>query len=183
MSPRSLRERPVDLFFVAVCLLFASTSFFVDAATLLATWVTGNPHAWPLAPVNIALYAAADPLLVEEPVFLRVAMALSGFVWGPLYLYMAWGFYTARHAIRAPSLAYGAALTGIMLLIVAEELFSEVDGWRSPNPALFLAFNLPYFLFPLAVMVRMWRPFPFGVPPELEGLSPAARRALGLREG
>ena len=167
MSGLPIRRRRGDWFFVVVCVLFACTSLLVDAPTLLFTWVTGDPTAWPLSPAAIPSYAAIDPLLMADPVFLRVAVALSGFVWGPLTLYLARGFYRGDNGIRTAGIAYGAALSAVMLLVLAEELFSEVEGWRTPSPVVYMAYNLPYFLFPLAVLVRLWRPFPFGMPTEL----------------
>jgi hypothetical protein len=32
---------------------------------------------------------------------------------------------------------------------------------RTPNPAVFLAFNLPYILVPLLLLIRMRSPLPF----------------------
>ncbi|MEV4416690.1 hypothetical protein [Catellatospora sp. NPDC049609] len=33
--------------------------------------------------------------------------------------------------------------------------------WQTPNPVKFLAFNLPYVLLPLLLLVRMRKPEPF----------------------
>jgi hypothetical protein len=49
-----------------------------------------------------------------------------------------------------------------MLMIIAEELWSPVPGWRTPRPGKFLALNLPYLVFPVLLAIRMWHPFPFG---------------------
>ncbi len=175
-----MSARPWDWLFIVVSVTFASTSFLFDAMTLIVAWVTGDPLAWPLSPAGIPDYASIDPLLFANPAFLHVAVMVSGFVWGPLYVLLARGFYRRDNAIRVPGLMYGAALTLAMSMVFAEELFSNVAGWRTPNVPLYLLYNLAYFLFPLAVMWRLRRPFPFGVPTALQGLPPEAAKALGI---
>jgi|GEM_PF-2264341 len=175
-----ITARRSDWAYIVICGAFACTSLLFDAMTLLVGWLSGDPLAWPLAPGGLEMYAAVDPLLVADPVFMQVGVALSGFVWGPLYIYLARGFYRGDNRIRVPGLMYGATLTGIMLMIVAEELVSNVPGWQTPEPGLFIAYNIPYLLFPIAVMARLRSPMPFGVPPVLQSLPDDAARALGL---
>jgi hypothetical protein len=154
MYTQSLSERKADWFFVVAFTAFALTSFIVDLPSLLGfEWVEHQ-----LA----ASYADADPLFVDPPPFLRVAAGVSAVVWGPLYVYLVWGFLRGRNEIRVPALMYAAALTLAMLMIIAEELFSTVPGWRTPRPGKFLALNLPYLLVPMLLAFRMRHPFPFG---------------------
>jgi len=154
MRTRSLSERKGDWFFVLVFLAFALTSFAVDVPMLFGIGSVKDRLA--------ASYADADPLFLSPPPFLHVAMAVSGLVWGPLYLYFVWGFLRGRNEIRVPALMYAGALTLAMLMIIAEELWSPVPGWRTPRPGKFLALNLPYLVVPVLLAVRMRHPFPFG---------------------
>lgn len=160
MSP--LRERPWDGVFIVCCSIFACTSLLFDAMPLLVGALSGDALDWPLAPAGLQTYVAMDPLLVADPVFLRVGVAWSAFVWGPIYAYLARGFYRGDPGIRIPGLMYGAGMIVSMSMVIGEELFSTVPGWRTPSPGLFLAVNLPYPLLALAVILRLRRPSPFG---------------------
>ena len=51
-----------------------------------------------------------------------------------------------------------ATITGIIVFGV--EFWGEA-AFRTHNPAKFLAFNLPYVLVPLLLLVRMRKPVPF----------------------
>jgi hypothetical protein len=154
MHTRPLSERKGDWFFVLAFLAFLLTSFAVDLPILLGIDAIERELA--------ATYAGADPLFLVRPPFLLVALAVSALVWGPLYLYLIWGFLRGRNEIRVPALMYSAALTLAMLMIIAEELWSSVPGWRTPEPAKFLALNLPYLVVPVILAIRMRHPFPFG---------------------
>ena len=149
-----LSERRADWFFVVVFSVFALTSFGVDLPILLGIDQVREPLA--------ASYAEIDPLFFAPPPFLFVALAVSAVVWGPLYVYLVWGFVRGRNEIRVPALMYSAALGLAMVMIIAEELWSPVPGWASPQPAQFLALNLPYLVVPLLLALRMRHPFPFG---------------------
>ena len=152
--PTPLRDRPGDWFFVAVFVVFAATSVVID---------TMPTFGWTAVKDAIALtYADCDPLFVLMPPFLRVAATVSGFVWGPLYLYFIWGFVRGRNGIRFAAIFYSGALTLAMAMIFAEELWSPVAGWASPQPAKFIAYNAPYLIVPILLGWRMRSPFPFG---------------------
>jgi len=47
-----------------------------------------------------------------------------------------------------------------MLPTLGVEFFGEPE-WVTPNPVKFLAFNLPYVLIPILLLIRMRRPLPF----------------------
>ena len=153
------------VFFVIAFSLFAITSFTVDAMSVLyqSFPVQGS---WFASDLLLEYYADADPLFIQSPPFLEVATFVSGFVFGPLYLYFVWGFVRGRNQIRIPALMYASALTLAMLMIFAEEFASSVPGWITPKPGKFLAFNLPYLIMPIALALRMRKPFPFDRPTE-----------------
>jgi hypothetical protein len=167
--------------FVFACVLLALLSLLFDALPLIALWVTGDAASWPLSPKNFSLYADVDPLLVAEPPFLVLSIAIHGFIWTPLYIYLARGFWRGDNRIRTPGLIYGSSLTTAMAMIFAEALASRVPHWASPDPALFVALNIAYVLFPIVLMLRLRRPFPFGLPPVLAELPATARQVLDGR--
>ena len=51
-----------------------------------------------------------------------------------------------------------ASITGIIVFGV--EFFGEPE-LQTQNPAKFLAFNLPYVIVPLLLLIRMRKPMPF----------------------
>ena len=157
----SLQHRKVDLFFFVVCCTFAVTSLSFDMVSVVHPVLERGgwypPEEWLLD-----LYADCDPLLADAPPFLRVAMFLSACVYGPLYVWFAWGFYTANPSIRIPVLMYASAITTATLMVMAEVLFSEVPGWATPMPEKYLAITVPYVMIPLAMAARMARADPFG---------------------
>ena len=161
MAYSSLRSRPLDWFFILAFSVFAFTSLFVEAIGLLYESFPAR-GSWVLSELLLENYADVDPLFVRNPPFLRVAVLVSAFVWGPLYLYLVWGFVRGRNQIRVPALMYSSALTLAMLMIFAEELASPVPGWATPKPGKFLAFNLPYLIVPILLAIRMRNPNPFG---------------------
>lgn len=165
MHTTPIHTRPLDWLFVVVCSTFACTSLLFDVIPTLAGLIFGDPKIWPLAPAGLELYAAIDPLLVADPVFFRVAVAWSGFVWGPVYVYMAWAFHRGDPRVRIVGLMYAAGMSVAMSMIFAEELLSSVPAWRTPEPLRFAAYNLAYLLFPVAVFARLRKPLPFGPPP------------------
>jgi len=155
-----LRKRPVDLFFAIVFLLFAVTSAISDAIPTLG--IAMDPHsANALARANYWYAVSADPLFMHPPVWMRIVTGLSAFVYGPFYLLLVYCLVKGKNWIQLPSVIYATmivALTGIVVFGV--EFFGE-PAFRTPDPVKFLAFNLPYVLIPLLLLIRMRKPNPF----------------------
>src|SRR5262245_41171934 len=102
-----------------------------------------------------------DPLFMNPPAWMRIVTGLSAFVYMPFYVVLVYALIRGRNWIQLPAVMYAtmiSTLTGIVVFGV--EFFGE-SQWRTPNPAKFLAFNLPYVLIPLLLLVRMRRPDPF----------------------
>ena len=92
---------------------------------------------------------------------MQFVAGLSGFVYGPFYLLLVYALIKGKNWIRLPAVMYATAisvLTGIVVFGV--EFFGE-PAWRCQNPAKFLAFNLPYVIVPILLLVRMRKPLPF----------------------
>jgi hypothetical protein len=155
-----LRHRPVDLFFAIVFLLFAVTSAISDAIPTLG--IAMDPHsANALARANYWYAVSADPLFMHPPVWMRIVTGLSAFVYGPFYLLLVYCLVKGKNWIQLPSVIYATmivTLTGIVVFGV--EFFGE-PTFRTPDPVKFLAFNLPYVLIPLLLLIRMRKPNPF----------------------
>jgi EXPERA (EXPanded EBP superfamily) len=63
--------------------------------------------------------------------------------------------------IQLPAVIYATMIVGITAVIVfGVEFFGEPE-FQTQNPLKFLAFNLPYVLIPLLLLIRMRKPLPF----------------------
>ncbi len=119
-------------------------------------------------------YGTADPMFMDPPAFFLVAILWSGFVSTPVCAYLAWGVLRGRNKIRGPVFAWVPATLLVTLMVLAEELFSTVPAWRSPDPLRVVGMSLPWLVVPLLVAWRVRAPFPFG------GGLPQAERLLRL---
>jgi hypothetical protein len=155
-----LRQRPIDIVFIVVFSWMIISCFISD---LLPT--VGVDFSQPSDNffVNSNYWYAhdADPLFMHPPTWMRIVTGLSAFVYLPFYLVLVYSLLTGRNWIQLPSVIYASvivALTGVVVFGV--EFFGEA-ALRTHNPAKFLAFNLPYVLVPLVLLIRMRRPQPF----------------------
>jgi peptidoglycan/LPS O-acetylase OafA/YrhL len=156
----SLRLRPVDVFFVVIFSAFTITSLISD---LLPTIGVDISHPSSNFFVNSNWWYAhdTDPLFMTPPVWMRIVTGLSAFVYMPFYVLLVLALIKGWNWIQLPAVIYAAiiaAITGI--LVFGVEFFGEPQ-WVTPNPAKFLAFNLPYVLVPILLLIRMRGPRPF----------------------
>jgi hypothetical protein len=155
-----LRRRGFDfVFIVFFCWAFVTCIISDAIPTLGIVQSADSPNI--LAQWNYAYASVNDPLFLNPPVWMRFVTGLSAFVYAPFYVVLVYALITARNWIQLPSVIYAtmiASITGIVVFGV--EFFGEPE-WRTPNPLGFLAFNLPYVLIPLLLLIRMRKPMPF----------------------
>jgi hypothetical protein len=177
MKGTPLSERRGDWFFVVAFSFFIVTSIVTDSVNGLNGSLDPNsPY-----PVERFIYDAyarvADPLLILNPPQVRVSAWISAFVWLPVYALFVLAFIKGWNRIRPLGLVYGGALTHGMITYMSQGLFGSmaIDGWANPalcpgcvqpNTWYYLAANSPYLIVPALMIVRMWRPQPFGVTAE-----------------
>ena len=156
----SLPERPVDIFFMVIFSLFIVTSCIADMIPALG--IDFNQPS-PNIIVNANYWYAhdADPLFQNPPVWMRIVTGLSAFVYMPFYIILVISLARGWNRIQLPSVIYATMIAGITGIIVFGVEFFGESQWRTPNPAKFLSFNLPYVLIPLLLLVRMRKPLPF----------------------
>ncbi|MDP1827175.1 MAG: emopamil-binding family protein [Archangium sp.] len=155
-----LAERRIDVFFAVIFVVFALTSGISDAVPTLGIEMSpDSPN--PLARANYWYAIDADPLFMHPPVWMRFVTGLSTFVYGPFYLLLAWALVKGKNWIQLPSVIYATMISSITGVIVFGVEFFGEPGLRTQNPVKFLAFNLPYVVLPILLLVRMRKPLPF----------------------
>jgi hypothetical protein len=149
---------PLDRIFIVAFSIFAFTSLVlqqwivwgVDLRT--ATDPFGRAWHW---------YAETfDPLLLDRLLSIRVMFGIDAFVFGTFYLVLVYAFVRRRNWIRLPALLYGSAMIYSVLVYNLMEAFSERA--TETNLPMVLLIGAPYTIIPLLLIVRMWRPDPFG---------------------
>jgi emopamil binding protein len=155
-----LRERRVDIFFAAVFAAFTVTSLISDLLPTIGVDFS-RPSGNFFAQSNYWYAHDADPLFMHPPVWMRIVTGLSAFVYMPFYVVLVVALIRGLNRIQLPAVIYATMISTITGIIVfGVEFFGEAP-LRTQNPGKFLAFNLPYVLIPLLLLVRMRKPMPF----------------------
>lgn len=167
---RPLKQRKGDYFFIIAFSFFTLTSIVTDSVNGLNGQLDPNSTYVVERFIYESYAAKADPLLIVNPPQVRVSAWISAFVWLPLYVFFILGFIRGWNSIRVPGLIYGGALTHGMITYMAEGMFGwwATEGWsqlpetQQPDTLYYFFTNLPYLLVPLLMIIRMWKPAPFG---------------------
>ena len=155
-----LRQRPIDIFFIAIFSVFIVTCIISDSVEGLGLDQVANSTNI-LVQWNYWYASNFDPLYQSHPVWLRFISGTSAFIYVGFYVILIISLARGWNRIQLPSVIYATmiiSLTGIPIMGV--EFFGSATE-RTPNPAVFLAFNLPYILVPLLLLIRMRSPLPF----------------------
>lgn len=135
---------------VVVTLLgFAATSFLFDRAAAMDLVAPDS-----VDPFGRALWAYGrrfDPLVAENPLFLRVMSGISAFVFGPFYLWAARALWRGDARLVAAAPWYAAAMVYSMVVHVIVELRHDVPP---PSVLAMLLIYVPYVALPLALPWR-----------------------------
>jgi hypothetical protein len=77
----------------------------------------------------------------------------------PFYIVAIYAYIKGKEWIRIPSIIYASVLLTVVLVILGE----EIGGTHAtPHLPIVLLANLPWLLFPIYIIYRMWRyPEPF----------------------
>jgi hypothetical protein len=150
-----LAERPRDRTFILAFLVFACTSVFVDRLAALDVDVCAEQRMWGA----LCWYGREiDPLYLDNPQWLRVMSGISAWIFGPLYLLLAWAFWRGVESARAPARAWAVAILYSMVVHLWLEFFGEHPPGR---PLVLVLVYLPYALVPALVLARLRSPHPF----------------------
>jgi hypothetical protein len=100
-----------------------------------------------------------DPVLMARPAWWKTTIWIDSLFFGPFYIVAIYAYIKGKEWIRIPSIIYGSTLVTIVLIILSEERYGV---HATPQFPIVLLFNLPWLLFPIYVIIRMWRaPHPF----------------------
>src|SRR5260370_1798851 len=155
-----LRGRPADIFFVVIFSAFTITSLISDLLQAIGIDIS-HPSSNFFMNANWWYAHDTDPLFMTPPVWMRIVTGLSAFAYMPFYVLLVLALVRGWNWIQLTAVIYAttiAAITGIVVFGV--EFFGE-PPWVTTNPAKFLAFNLPYVLVPILLLIRMRKPLPF----------------------
>lgn len=150
------RRRLLDAFFIVTFVAFALTSFLFDRTGALNN--ISPDSADPFARAVYWYGIRYDPLVVENPLFLRVMSGISAFGFGPLYILLAWGLHKRRPWFRTPAIVWAWVMLYSMVVHVAVEL------WGAHPPPDLLVFTGVYAFYAIAPAVLLWH---LRAPPEL----------------
>ncbi|GAA3740793.1 hypothetical protein GCM10022239_15670 [Leifsonia bigeumensis] len=160
MQNLPLRERKIDVFFLVIFSLFIVTSLISDLLPTLGVDFS-QPSDNFFVNSNYWYAHDADPLFLHPPVWMRFVTGLSAFVYPVFYVLLVISIVRGWNWIQLPSVIYATAIAVITGVVVfGVEFFGEPE-FQTQNPLKFLAFNLPYVLIPILLLIRMRKPLPF----------------------
>jgi hypothetical protein len=154
-----LRERPLDLALLAFFVLnLGFITYIVDVEQLvIADPAHFSYPLWPPAKLVDLVHwwgRSFDPVLLARPAWWRATIWIDSLLFGPFYAVALYAFVKGKEWIRFPAIIWGAVLMTVVFMICFEEM---VGAHATPHPAMVLFANAPWFLVPLAVIVRMVR--------------------------
>lgn len=154
-----LSKRPGDivvLVFFLVNVLFIT--YFVDLEQLVIPNVAHFTYPiWPPAPAVDLMHHwgnMVDPLLMARPAWWKMTIWLDVLCFGPFYVVAIFAYSKGKEWIRIPSIIYSSVMITNVIIILGDE-YAGIHA--SPNFPVVLLENLPWLLFPLFIIYRMWR--------------------------
>jgi EXPERA (EXPanded EBP superfamily) len=173
-----LRRRLYDLLFVAFFVVnFGFITYIVDLEQLVVADPADFDYPiWPPLPLVDLVHwygETYDPLLLARPPFWRMTIWIDVLFFGPFYLVATVAFLRGRDWIRTPALVWSGMTLANVLIILMEERYGQ---WATPHFGVVLALNAPWLLFPLAMIWRMRRPYPFTEPAQTQPAAPPVGR-------
>ncbi|MCH9686283.1 MAG: DUF2781 domain-containing protein [Deltaproteobacteria bacterium] len=142
-----------DWVIVVTLLAMALAAFTMDRSAALDLCAADSAD-----PFGRALWGYGeryDPLVSNNPHFLRVMSGISAFVFGPLELLIAYGIWKQRPWVRTPAFAWSVAMLYSMVVHTIVELWGPMPP---PNPVIAVSAYAAYIVVPIALLWRMRRP-------------------------
>lgn len=146
-------RRPLlDACLVATLIAFAATSLLFDRAAALDHVAPDSTD--PFGRWLWQFGTSYDPLVAQNPLFLRIMSGVSAFVFGPFYLWAARALWRGDPRLRVPALVYASTMLYSMFVHIAVELVGELPP---PDLVVFALVYAPYCALPVALVARVAR--------------------------
>jgi hypothetical protein len=180
-QPLPLSQRRGDILILAfflVNLLFIT--YFVDLEQLVIADPTHFTYPlWPPAWAIDLMHhwgQMFDPLLMARPAWWKMTIWIDALAFGPFYAVAIFAYIKGKEWIRIPSIIYSSVMLTNVTIILGDE-YAGVHA--APNFLVVFLENLPWLLFPLYIIYRMWRAtYPFTRPlSETDGLQTLPEQA------
>ena len=154
-----LSKRPLDIaiiIFFAINLLFIT--YIIDIEQLVIA--DANHFQYPVWPPSrmidlVHWYGRNfDPVLIARPAWWRATIWIDAVFFGPFYVFAIYAFAKGRNWIRLASIVWASVMLTNVFIILFEEVLGE-----HASPQLFRVFlaNAAWVIFPIIVLLRMWR--------------------------
>lgn len=154
-----LARRPGD---IAIIVFFLVNLLFITYVVDLEQLVIADPahFSYPIWPPPVAVDAihwwgrTFDPDLIAREAWWKMTIWIDNLLFGPFYVVAIYAYLKGKEWIRIPSIIYSSMLLTNVLIILGEEY---AGAHASPHFPIVLLANLPWLVFPLYIIYRMWR--------------------------
>ncbi len=159
-----LSRRRADMVILAFFLInIVFISYMVDLEQLVINDPSNFQYpVWPPAFMIDAVHSwgrTVDPLILARPVWWKVTIWIDALFFGPFYAVAIYAYAKGKEWIRIPSIIYSSVMLTNVAIILGEEIYGPT---HPPQLGLVLLTNVPWVLFPIFIIYRMWRyPHPF----------------------
>lgn len=154
-----LRRRPLDIAILAYFLFnILFVTYFFDLEQIVIPNVAHFSYpVWP-PPflVNLSHWygRTLDPLMLARPVWWRATIWIDVLLFGPYYVAAIYAFVRGKSWIRIPSIIYSSVMLTNVTIILSEEIWGP---HATPALAAVVGANASWMIFPVLIIVRMWR--------------------------
>jgi len=164
-----LWQRPVDFLYLLWYFNFLFAVMFTDIHNFTASFLGMEVHelehqvnmVWPprfLTDMYFRWARAIDPLLYINPLYWQIMEWINLLGLMPFSICALWGFVRGSNWIRLPAIITSSWTWYSLMICIGCTLYGKD---KSPDQVMFLAIYIPYLLFPLCVIWRMWEEKPF----------------------
>jgi hypothetical protein len=167
-SPLPLRRRRWDIVFLVFFLVnILFITYIVDLEQLaIPDPVTLDPpnFEYPIWPtkglVDMVHWWGGhfDPVQLARPTWWKATIWIDALLFGPYYAFAIYAFIKGKEWIRIPTFLYSGILWTNVVIILSEELWGPHS---TPQRGMVILANLPWLVFPMLLVWRMWKEHPF----------------------
>jgi hypothetical protein len=181
-----LSQRRID---IAILAFFLVNILFITYVVDIEQLIIPDPAhftypAWPPPRAVDAIHwwgHTFDPVLLARPPWWKMTIWIDVLFFGPFYVAAIYCYGKGQDWIRTPSIIYASTMLTNVLIILSEEAYG---AHATPHFLMVFAANLPWLLFPIVIIYRMWRSStPFTAPAVTPLPEGASRAALFLPVG